>query len=446
MKKIIIHAGPGKTGTSAIQYWCVSHREILQKNGIFYPEHALDKNKVSNGHIGLIAKRNEEQKYIIDESKLNVLLSEFQLSGCDCLLLSSEYFVEHIPELLKLLDNSNILLYFRDPIELHQSSYIQKVKRHQCSDAYKIRSHINYPILNLMDRLMLNVESDRIFIRPYDVSLSGSNDLVSDFLNFVKPDLSLRVNFQKSTRINESYSFAALEFKRLCNFFPIEKIEMKLDSILQELEGRERDYSLLSYTSYSHHIAKMKLKLSSIQAKYSLEQSGLWLNEVNVWLSKLESDMKVKALPVCLLDDLEKIANKIKQHDPVFFSKLAQIISLNPFIYVGEQAFFGLFEQNKLRKRDYFLLKKTKRNYSEPTVSTPDISAFNHLRKRLNMGTSVNQVMIYAAMADFMLESGECEMAEKLINKAIELNPTNELALALVNPIRMEAQSGKHEK
>ncbi|MGR6840778.1 hypothetical protein ACU5DF_17670 [Aliivibrio wodanis] len=163
-------------------------------------------------------------------------------------------------------------------------------------------------------------------------------------------------------------------------------------------------------------------------------------------MSKLESDMKVKALPVCLLDDLEKIANKIKQHDPVFFSKLAQIISLNPFIYVGEQAFFGLFEQDKLRKRDYFLLKKTKRNYSEPTVSTPDMSAFNHLRKRLNMGTSVNQVMIYAAMADFMLESGESEMAEKLINKAIELNPTNELALTLVNPIRMQAQSGKHEK
>lgn len=443
MKKIIIHAGPGKTGTSAIQYWCVTHREELQHCGVFYPAHSLDKNNVSNGHIDFIADINDNGRYVINEDKLSLLLSKFHDSESKILVLSSEYFIEHIPKLLELVDNSNILLYFRDPIELHQSSYIQKVKRHQFTDEYKIRSNIHYPILNLLDTLIKTIDSSRISVRPYDVSLSGSEDLVADFLNFIEFDLISRLDFKKSIRVNDSYSFAALEFKRLCNFFPIEKIEVRLDSILQKISGEERRYSLISNDSYEYHLSRMISKVESIKKRSG---SNKILNDLSLWLSDIETNKVVNPCSSLSLLDISNLANDIKIFDPSFYQQLSQLIVDHNYIYTGVDGFIDIFECNKVKKRDYFSLKKTSKAYNEPTIMLPSVSIIDTFRHRLGIKGNVRQAMIYAAMSDFMNQSGEYEMAEKLVNKAIQLNPTNELALDLVNKIRFKVQCIKNGK
>lgn len=51
MKSILIHAGPGKTGSSALQKFLHSHRNELAAQGVLYPEHQLDANGISSGHI-----------------------------------------------------------------------------------------------------------------------------------------------------------------------------------------------------------------------------------------------------------------------------------------------------------------------------------------------------------------------------------------------------------
>ncbi len=72
MINIIIHIGPPKTGTSAIQKWLKDHTDDLKQCGVYYPEHLEDSNGVSSGNLLsifertiklLIAKKQEGKDY-----------------------------------------------------------------------------------------------------------------------------------------------------------------------------------------------------------------------------------------------------------------------------------------------------------------------------------------------------------------------------------------------
>ena len=58
-KQIIIHVGPAKTGTSALQYFLLRNRNELKKVGYYYPEHRIDENDISGGHSKLDIKKKQ---------------------------------------------------------------------------------------------------------------------------------------------------------------------------------------------------------------------------------------------------------------------------------------------------------------------------------------------------------------------------------------------------
>lgn len=74
MKKIFIHAGPGKTGTSTIQHWLSRNVDLLAENGIHYPYHDVDSNGVSPGNYDAVLSQDENDKWIVDADKTNSLI------------------------------------------------------------------------------------------------------------------------------------------------------------------------------------------------------------------------------------------------------------------------------------------------------------------------------------------------------------------------------------
>jgi len=86
MKRIIFHIGTPKTATTAIQNTLAANRDALRKKGVLYP--ATDRPPFPNHH-----KHNSLFKAVSGsefEAERNLILSEFEASGCHTMVLSAE--------------------------------------------------------------------------------------------------------------------------------------------------------------------------------------------------------------------------------------------------------------------------------------------------------------------------------------------------------------------
>jgi arsenate reductase-like glutaredoxin family protein len=129
IKRVVVHTGPGKTGSSAIQAWLLKNSHFLEARGVYYPKHDILKNQISSGHLQEILNKNEKGEWKVEPKKIARLLNTFHQSDCHTLLLSSEYFFHKIVEIQKYIPNAEFIAYIRNPVELIESNY-KGVKRH----------------------------------------------------------------------------------------------------------------------------------------------------------------------------------------------------------------------------------------------------------------------------------------------------------------------------
>ena len=126
--EIILHIGAPKTGTSAIQRFCLRNRLALLRAGFYYPEHGIDENGISGGHAlicqpgasGTIVGWELFQAWLAIAKKANLTL-----------LLSSENFYGRASALWPMLQDKKVKIvgWYRHPVELIVSGYNQSVKR-----------------------------------------------------------------------------------------------------------------------------------------------------------------------------------------------------------------------------------------------------------------------------------------------------------------------------
>ena len=130
--QFIFHIGPSKTGTSAIQYWCETHRDELLKHNIYYPAHDVDANGISPGNLQSIYSIGEENNHLtLNTKKLQKLIGDAEEQGANTVLLSSEFFFKRVNELAEHVPGAKFIAYIRFELELLESNYNQAVKRHK---------------------------------------------------------------------------------------------------------------------------------------------------------------------------------------------------------------------------------------------------------------------------------------------------------------------------
>ena len=130
--KIVLHAGHGKTGTSAIQSALAISAEALLKNGINYP---IDPNERQRAARFEITSGNWKHNPTISLSQQCIQLATSNIDG-QTIVLSSESLFWHLPEFIDQKDQwSNavevhVILAVRELEEMLSSEYQQRVKRH----------------------------------------------------------------------------------------------------------------------------------------------------------------------------------------------------------------------------------------------------------------------------------------------------------------------------
>lgn len=218
-KKLILHIGAGKTGTSSIQNCIGINSAELSKRGIFVPSSDLSASqKVVGQHVWYFAGL---RKLTINEAKSKLesdLKNIFKLNPGKTILLSAE----------NLSDRNNISALFSDltkEIKIQIVFYVRRQDDYLLSAwqqwfakadsdlwAWIIRNAgviANWK--DVIDDWMRVVPKENIKVRVYDRKMLVGNDVVLDFLEVLKISTE-GINLEKGINQNPSFNLGILDF------------------------------------------------------------------------------------------------------------------------------------------------------------------------------------------------------------------------------------------
>ncbi|MGB0748152.1 MAG: hypothetical protein ACPGO3_05360 [Magnetospiraceae bacterium] len=136
MKRLFLHIGAHKTGTTALQRYLWVNREALVAAGFLYPEAGNIGTQTNTGHHRL-ARFFFKREWIdkgIPGREWGVLADALAATTCHTALLSSEAFSQLKPEDVQFIApylsgwETTVVFYVRPQTELLASSYSQVVK------------------------------------------------------------------------------------------------------------------------------------------------------------------------------------------------------------------------------------------------------------------------------------------------------------------------------
>lgn len=204
MKKLYLHIGTGKTGSTSIQKYLEKHCELDSSEFSFqYDMTGVD----GIGNIGSFAER------------LNQIESEVVIYSNEWLSNASKPFIKKLYNKLKVFFNVEVIIYLRRQDQFMVSSYQQRSKNPQAKSA---EGPIALPMgfestLNYFKKLNLWVSffgKENITVRVFDKELLFENDVVADFLNIIGSKKNPAIEAEK---LNQSIGFSKTKIGHLLN-------------------------------------------------------------------------------------------------------------------------------------------------------------------------------------------------------------------------------------
>lgn len=135
-KKLFLHIGHGKTGTSAFQAYLARGSVKFKSKGFCYPAHrneeAAKNLKVTSGNLSIVS--DIERSTWLEDQILSTIRDD---NSSHSFIFSNEivfHFLDPLFDAVQVLRDSNInlriLLSLRNPLDMIESEYQQLVKRH----------------------------------------------------------------------------------------------------------------------------------------------------------------------------------------------------------------------------------------------------------------------------------------------------------------------------
>lgn len=420
--KLIIHVGPGKTGSSVIQEWLASNRALLLKSGYYYPEHLLDVNGISSGNFKSIFTESYNKGYEFDPIKADSLLQEAAKEGAKYLLLSSEAFASRIEPITEFFDNANFIFYLRNPMESSESLYNQSVKRHFNISTIKVPESINFGKLKKLHGICATRNLE-LTIRFYGSNFFQGGNIIQDFLFAIGMS---SINVKSAKLINRSYSLQALEFKRILNQFPLQEMHEKLDLFLQQFEHGTTTFSIYSNEQFAGF---KRLTLAELKGLFTeLNISG------DKFLSYIESKQQKKTYKQTLTDeDALAILNAINKHSPALFKQIKQVVTNEKLSFINfgplsSELLANVNEHKKLKgkllKLSSFSLTSTSKDPMSPPLEQSHITA---LMKSFKVQKHMDEGLFLRELAIYLESQGDILQAFKHMAKAKEFRPHGDI-------------------
>ncbi|MEG3766261.1 hypothetical protein [Alteromonas sp. 14N.309.X.WAT.G.H12] len=204
-KKLIIHGGMHKTGTSSIQFSLNANKALLQQNGITFPEEGLARDKEVGFRHLYISNMLKKHAFNAD-TFLEVVHSLLEYDAHTIILTHEDFFRKDIhPQGIALLDEYfeiSLVVYVKDPVRYFNDKYKEWVRRQNCTlEAGEfILSHLDYlhwhQILPIWEKV---IGRSNIFMN----ALSG-DDLIGEFYGLVNSIAHSNVNIDELLQVKRA--------------------------------------------------------------------------------------------------------------------------------------------------------------------------------------------------------------------------------------------------
>lgn len=273
LKKIYIHVGAGKTGTSALQAFLYENRSVLKGMGVEIPEEG----SLVRGN--LIAHHPLSGHLITSEEEALTMWRDLAKSGHEVSIVSSENmhskissgggikFFESVREILSEYD-VKIVFYIRRHSQWLQSAYAQWVKGQSENRSFEVFAKW-YPkkapqqILDFSKVFGIS----NVIVRPYERCQFHGGDIFKDFMNASGIDWNEKFTLPKGNP-NPRFSIIALELKRRANkMFPA--------GLPRDFHGDLMEYSRVTdeKSDSIHHSHNISSIASQLDIERSMEPS-----------------------------------------------------------------------------------------------------------------------------------------------------------------------------
>jgi hypothetical protein len=232
--RYVLHIGTNKTGTSTLQAYLGTQRDLLLERGIWYPK--IGKFEFAHHDFAEAIKLGGDfARFGLDPASLSGTAVP---SGVDTVLISSENFhtVRDISAVAALFppDQTQVVLYLREHISYLSSWYQQDVQAARAlitCTFFEYAQLRGYPFMDLVARWQ-SVYGENLHVGAYDRSKLVGGDIVEDFFSVTfksKPPTARKFE-DKNPSISGNLLFAKLVLNHLLT------VEESL-SIVEELSS-----------------------------------------------------------------------------------------------------------------------------------------------------------------------------------------------------------------
>ena len=439
--RVLIHIGPPKTGTSAIQNWLDSNADDLHARGVYYPKHPVDQNNVSSGNVLTLFNRTEDKKLVLCYEKVRQLLEIVETSGCSTLLLSSEFFYFQVSDLLSVFPHAKFIVYIRFPLDVIESSYNQAVKRHAEVKAFGIADEPQAYHLRLLELMIDKYSIEHFIIKFYSNSMFIKGDIICDFLSI------LGIENEPETKIvNSSYTFESLEVKRWLNQFLQPEYQERVDRFLQAADEGANSYSLINPRRFKYYQEHFLEKLVTFFEKHQVEKSEEYLDEIKLKQQNtfLPQQLKNK--------EFKYLMSKLAIYDKGMIYGLSRWAKSHSSLIIKRPEFVNILNSSvpknymistSIKERFYFIKYRIKQfyimcmSYTTSGVNVP-ITDSLRIRDALKIDKSVSDAEIYRELALYCEQNGEVQFAYRLMKEANKLRPNGPVISAKLSQYQEE--------
>jgi len=239
IKRVILHLGMTKTGSTSIQHTLFKNSSLLEKNGFRYLtewgenhylilHHMFSPIHASHLEINSYGKTltNEERENLI-KTKCDMMLNVINTTECETLIISGEYDWDLIydstiakikffyEQYFKLIDiNIFIILFIRTPLDWYISSLQQDLytgSYRKTIDYFEDKTKQYQGLVNIQKNF-----SDSLVLIKFEDAITHKNGLLGYFLESIGFPAS-KIEYLNITKRNESNCMEVMEFIRYIN-------------------------------------------------------------------------------------------------------------------------------------------------------------------------------------------------------------------------------------
>jgi hypothetical protein len=236
-RKVVLHIGAPKTGTSAIQRFLASNVDALRAMGFDYLRGAPDFGSLATSGNGLpillffehVGSRREKLSSVIESyfgtQPTAIISSEILFS------LSASVWQELVEACSAVDAAPDVIVYVRNIYPFYLSSYNQVVKQHGETGSFR---HFveNGSVFSYREPLQFFAKvlgPDRVKVAHYETERTN---ICRHFLSMISPDADLSKLKFDTVRVNRSLDELELRFMRIANRFPAAHLPGELANLL----------------------------------------------------------------------------------------------------------------------------------------------------------------------------------------------------------------------